>query len=88
MTKRRVVVTGLGCISPVGNTVQTAWSNLLAGKSGIDTISNPLAGIPVPMAGRLTGQLLADQGVGHLAKRRRERQKDAEHAFFYTKSAV
>ncbi len=39
MTKRRVVVTGLGCISPVGNTVQTAWSNLLAGQSGIDTIT-------------------------------------------------
>jgi 3-oxoacyl-[acyl-carrier-protein] synthase II len=39
MTKRRVVVTGLGCISPVGNTVQAAWSNLLAGQSGIDTIT-------------------------------------------------
>jgi 3-oxoacyl-[acyl-carrier-protein] synthase II len=39
MTKRRVVVTGLGCISPVGNTVATAWSNLLAGQSGIDTIT-------------------------------------------------
>lgn len=39
MTKRRVVVTGLGCISPVGNTVADAWSNLLAGKSGISTIA-------------------------------------------------
>ena len=39
MTRRRVVVTGLGCISPVGNTVPDAWANLLAGKSGIDTIS-------------------------------------------------
>ncbi len=39
MTKRRVVVTGLGCISPVGNTVQTAWSNLLAGQSGIGNIT-------------------------------------------------
>jgi 3-oxoacyl-[acyl-carrier-protein] synthase II len=39
MTKRRVVVTGLGCISPVGNTVATAWSNLLAGQSGVDTIT-------------------------------------------------
>jgi 3-oxoacyl-[acyl-carrier-protein] synthase II len=39
MAKRRVVVTGLGCISPVGNTVQTAWGNLLAGQSGIDTIT-------------------------------------------------
>ena len=39
MTKRRVVVTGLGCISPVGNTVASAWSNLLAGQSGIANIT-------------------------------------------------
>ena len=39
MTRRRVVVTGLGCISPVGNTVDDAWSNLLAGQSGIGLIS-------------------------------------------------
>ena len=39
MTRRRVVVTGLGCISPVGNTVDAAWSRLLAGQSGIDRIS-------------------------------------------------
>ena len=39
MTRRRVVVTGLGCISPVGNTVADAWSNLLAGQSGIGLIS-------------------------------------------------
>jgi len=39
MTKRRVVVTGLGCIAPVGNTVDEAWAHLLAGQSGIDTIT-------------------------------------------------
>jgi 3-oxoacyl-[acyl-carrier-protein] synthase II len=39
MTRRRVVVTGLGCISPVGNTVDDAWSNLLAGQSGIGLIT-------------------------------------------------
>ena len=39
MSRRRVVVTGLGCVSPVGNTVADAWSNLLAGKSGIGAIS-------------------------------------------------
>ena len=37
--QRRVVVTGLGLISPVGNSVSTAWSNILAGKSGIATIT-------------------------------------------------
>ncbi len=39
MSRRRVVVTGLGCVSPVGNSVTEAWSNLIAGKSGIDLIS-------------------------------------------------
>ncbi len=39
MIRRRVVVTGLGCVSPVGNTVTDAWTNLLAGKSGIDLIT-------------------------------------------------
>ena len=34
-----MVVTGLGCVSPVGNTVADAWANLLAGKSGIDMIT-------------------------------------------------
>ena len=39
MSRRRVVVTGLGCVSPVGNTVAEAWSNVLAGKSGIGAIT-------------------------------------------------
>ena len=39
MSRRRVVVTGLGCISPVGNTVDVAWANLLAGQSGIGLIT-------------------------------------------------
>lgn len=40
MTKRRVVVTGMGIISPVGNTVDEAWGNILAGRSGIGPITN------------------------------------------------
>ncbi len=39
MSRRRVVVTGLGCISPVGNTVESAWAQLLAGQSGIGMIT-------------------------------------------------
>jgi 3-oxoacyl-[acyl-carrier-protein] synthase II len=39
MTRRRVVVTGLGLISPVGNTVESGWANLLAGRSGVRTIT-------------------------------------------------
>ncbi len=37
--QRRVVITGLGLVSPVGNTVGAAWENLLAGRSGIATIT-------------------------------------------------
>lgn len=36
---RRVVVTGLGAVTPVGNSVKDAWNNLVAGYSGIDTIT-------------------------------------------------
>ena len=39
MSRRRVVVTGMGCISPVGNTATESWANLLAGQSGIDLIT-------------------------------------------------
>ena len=39
MTRRRVVVTGLGLISPVGTTVAEGWANLLAGRSGIANIT-------------------------------------------------
>src|SRR5262245_30745800 len=39
MTRRRVVVTGLGTVCPIGNTVQEAWTHALAGKSGITRIT-------------------------------------------------
>ena len=39
MSRRRVVVTGLGCVSPVGNTAQASWKQILAGQSGIDAIT-------------------------------------------------
>jgi 3-oxoacyl-[acyl-carrier-protein] synthase II len=38
VSRRRVVVTGLGLVSPVGNSVSEGWANLLAGRSGIDLI--------------------------------------------------
>ncbi|MEN2767651.1 beta-ketoacyl-ACP synthase II [Ornithinibacillus xuwenensis] len=39
MTERRVVVTGLGAVTPIGNDVLTMWGNLLAGNSGIDYVT-------------------------------------------------
>ncbi len=54
MSRRRVVVTGLGCVSPVGNTVDTAWANLLAGKSGIANITRfDASGINCHFAGEV-----------------------------------
>ena len=38
MSKRRIVVTGLGMVSPVGNTVEESWKNIVAGKSGIGVL--------------------------------------------------
>jgi len=40
MEKRRVVITGLGIVCPVGNTVTEAWGNILNGNSGIATLEN------------------------------------------------
>ena len=39
MSKRRVVITGLGMLTPVGNTVEESWKNIVAGKSGIAPIT-------------------------------------------------
>jgi 3-oxoacyl-[acyl-carrier-protein] synthase II len=39
VSRRRVVITGLGIVSPVGNDIATAWGNLVAGRSGIDRIT-------------------------------------------------
>jgi len=54
MSRRRVVVTGLGCVTPVGNTVAQSWSQLLAGQSGIDLITQF---DPAAMACRIAGEV-------------------------------
>lgn len=56
MTRRRVVITGLGIISPVGNTVPEAWDNIVNGRSGIGEITRfDTSTFPVKIAGEVKG---------------------------------
>jgi 3-oxoacyl-[acyl-carrier-protein] synthase II len=56
LSRRRVVITGLGIISPVGNTVPEAWASILAGKTGISRISRfDPAGFSAQIAGEVRG---------------------------------
>ena len=54
MSKRRVVVTGLGIVSPVGNSIDAAWTNIVAGKSGIAKVSRfDASGMSTSIAGEV-----------------------------------
>ncbi|MGZ5122745.1 MAG: beta-ketoacyl-ACP synthase II [Burkholderiales bacterium] len=56
MARRRVVITGLGIVSPVGIGVPEAWSNILAGKSGIGRITRfDASSLPSQIAGEVKG---------------------------------
>ncbi|MBU0656334.1 MAG: beta-ketoacyl-ACP synthase II [Gammaproteobacteria bacterium] len=58
MSKRRVVVTGLGIVSPVGSKLEAAWDNIKAGRSGINRISPDLfdaSAFSVQIAGNVKG---------------------------------
>ena len=61
MSRRRVVVTGLGCVSPVGNTVADSWANVLAGTPGIDLITHfDASSLACKFAGEVKGFDIAD----------------------------
>lgn len=54
MTKRRVVVTGIGAVTPLGNDAHTTWENVIAGKSGIGPLTRLNADdFPAKVAGEL-----------------------------------
>ena len=54
LSKRRVVITGLGVVSPVGNNISDVWQNILAGSSGIRPIANfDASAFPVRFAGEV-----------------------------------
>ncbi len=61
MTRRRIVVTGLGAVSPLGNTVSDSWNQLIAGQSGIDHVTRfDASGMSVRFAGEVKGFNIAD----------------------------
>ena len=72
MSKRRVVVTGLGIISPVGNTVLDAWANVVAGRSGITEITRFDASA---IASRIAGEV-KDFDVTHYLSAKDARRMD------------
>lgn len=56
-TKRRVVVTGLGVVSPVGCNVKTAWNNILSGFCGIRQLTEPAyESLPCKIAAKITNE--------------------------------
>ena len=69
MSRRRVVVTGLGLVTPVGNNVQESWSNLVAGQSGIQTITKfDASALSCQIAGEVKGFSIEDYIPGKEAR--------------------
>ena len=72
MSRRRVVVTGLGIVCPVGNGVKQAWSNIQAGKSGITRITRFDAS---PFASQIAGEV-KDFDIGQVLTPKEARRVD------------
>ena len=72
MSKRRVVVTGMGLVSPVGNSLETAWASVLAGHSGI----GPITGFDAsPFSVRIAGEV-KDFDIGRYVSPKEARKMD------------
>ncbi len=72
-SNRRVVITGLGAVTPIGNTTEEFWRNLIAGKSGISYITRfDITNSPVKIAGEVKG-FNADEYIEPKAARRMAR---------------
>jgi 3-oxoacyl-[acyl-carrier-protein] synthase II len=69
MSRRRVVVTGLGLVCPVGNTVESAWSNLVAGQTGIAAVTKfDASNLACRFAGEVKGFNVEDYIPGKEAR--------------------
>ena len=80
MNERRVVITGIGCITPLGNDLTTTWDGLKAGRSGIRTITNI---DPTPFDCRIAGEVLNFEPDGYFGV-----PKDARRSDRYVQLAV
>jgi 3-oxoacyl-[acyl-carrier-protein] synthase II len=80
MSERRVVITGIGCISPLGNDLETTWDGLKNGRSGIRTIENI---DPTPFACKIAGEVRDFNADGYFGV-----PKDARRSDRYVQFAV
>jgi len=70
LSRRRVVVTGLGIVCPIGNTVAEAWSSVLAGKSGIGRITHFDA---TPLSSQIAGEVKNFEVAAYLSPKEARR---------------
>ncbi|PFG07050.1 beta-ketoacyl-ACP synthase II [Bacillus sp. es.034] len=74
MNKKRVVVTGLGSVTPLGNDVESAWSNILAGKTGVGPLTRLNADeYPAKVAAELKDFNIEEFGVERKEARKMDR---------------
>lgn len=74
LMERRVVVTGLGIVSPLGNDVKTYWDGLISGKCGIDVIKSfPIDDLPSKVAGEVKDFNPAEYGIEPSFARKQDR---------------
>src|ERR671937_3031140 len=84
--RRRIVVTGLGAVTPVGNTVDESWANLLAGCSGIDTLT---LFDPTGFGVRIGGEVKNFKPEEHISsKELRHMDRSSKFALVASKEAV
>ena len=79
MSRRRVVVTGLGIVSPVGSSINSAWEAICNGRSGIGTISSFDAG---HMKTRIAGEVIDFDVANYLSIREAKRMDNFVHYGF------
>ena len=86
MSKRRVVITGLGTINPLANNVPDTWSSLINGESGIDTITAfDTSELPVSFAGEVKN-FDANEYMGK--QQARKLDKSSQLSIFATEEAL